>query len=100
MESAANDPQLLATDLADYLVRKDVPFRDAHAIIAKLAATGKPLNTFSGDEFRAASDALGPDAHEIFDAGAALRRRTATGAPSPKNIDRQIARWRELLATE
>jgi argininosuccinate lyase len=100
MESAANDPQLLATDLADYLVRKDVPFRDAHAIIAKLAATGKPLNTFSGDEFRAASDAFGPDAHEIFDAGAALRRRTATGAPSPKNIDRQIARWRELLATE
>src|SRR5438876_12178623 len=37
MESAASDPQLLATDLADYLVRKGVPFRDAHAIVGKLA---------------------------------------------------------------
>jgi len=100
MESAATDPQLLATDLADYLVRKGVPFRDAHAAVGKLAATGKPLNTLSDDEFRAASGAFGPDVHEIFDARAALGRRTATGAPSPENIGRQIVRWRELLVTE
>jgi len=100
MESAATDPQLLATDLADYLVRKGVPFRDAHAAVGKLAATGKPLNTLSDNEFLAASDAFGPDVHEIFDARAALRRRTATGAPSSANIGRQIARWRELLSTE
>jgi len=100
MESAAADPQLLATDLAEYLVRKDVPFRQAHAIVGKLAASGKPLNTFSDDEFRAASDAFGPDVHEIFDIRAVLRRRTATGAPSPENIERQIARWHQLLAPE
>jgi argininosuccinate lyase len=100
MESAASDPQLLATDLADYLVRKGVPFRDAHAIVGKLAASGKPLNTLSNDEFRAASDAFGADVHEIFDLRLALRRRTATGAPSPENIERQIARWNKLLVPE
>jgi argininosuccinate lyase len=100
MESAARDPQLLATDLADYLVRKGLPFRDAHAVVGKLAASGKPLNTPSTDEFRAASDAFGADVHEIFDVHAALRRRTATGAPSPENIQRQMARWRQLLAPE
>ena len=100
MESAANDPQLLATDLADYLVRKGVPFRNAHKIVGQLVAIGKPLNTFSDDELRATSDAFGPDVHEIFDARAALRRRTATGAPSPENIGRQMAHWRHLLAPE
>jgi len=100
MESAASDPQLLATDLADYLVRKGVPFRDAHAIVGKLAASGKPLNTLSNDEFNAASDAFGADVHEIFDLRLALRGRTATGAPSPENIERQIARWHKLLVLE
>jgi argininosuccinate lyase len=100
MESAAGDPGLLATDLAEYLVGKGVPFRDAHAIIGKLTACGKPLNSLSNEEFRAASDAFAPDIREIFDARAALRRRTATGAPSPQNIERQIARWRELLTVE
>jgi argininosuccinate lyase len=100
MESAATDPQLLATDLAEYLVRKGVPFRDAHAIVSKLAASGKPLSAFSDEDLRTASDAFGPDVHEIFDARAALRRRSATGAPSPGNIERQMARWRHLLAPE
>ena len=100
MESAARDPQLLATDLAEYLVRKGVPFRDAHGIVGKLTASGKPLNALSDDEYRAASDAFGPDVHEIFDIRAALRRRTATGAPSPENIQRQMARWGELLVRE
>ena len=100
MESAGRDPQLLATDLADYLVRQGIPFRDAHAVVGKLAASGKPLNTLSNDEFRAASDAFGADVHEIFDLRAALRRRSATGAPSPENIERQMERWRQLLATE
>jgi len=100
MESAATDPQLLATDLAEYLVRKGIPFRDAHAIVGKLAASGKPLNSLSDDEYHAVSDAFSPDVHEIFDVRAALRRRSATGAPSPENIERQMERWRQLLATE
>ena len=100
MESLANDPQLLATDLAEYLVGKGVPFREAHAIVGKLAASGKRLNALSDEEFRAASDAFGEDVREVFDVRKALQRRSATGSPSPENIERQIARWRQLLQTE
>ena len=100
MESAAGDPALLATDLAEYLVGKGVPFRDAHAIIGKLSARGKPLSSLSSEELREASDAFSPDVQEIFDARKALGRRTATGAPSPPTIERQIAHWRELLRVE
>jgi argininosuccinate lyase len=100
MESLANDPQLLATDLAEYLVGKDVPFREAHAIVGRLAASGERLNALSDEEFRAASNAFGEDVREVFDVRRALRRRSATGSPSPENIERQIARWRQLLQTE
>jgi argininosuccinate lyase len=100
MESLANDPQLLATDLAEYLVAKGVPFREAHAIVGKLAASGKRLNALSNEEFRAASHAFGEDVREVFDVRKALGRRSTTGSPSPENISRQIARWRELLETE
>jgi argininosuccinate lyase len=100
MESSANDPQLLATDLAEYLVGKGVPFREAHAIVGKLAASGKRLDALSNEEFRAAADTFGEDVREVFDVRKALGRRSATGSPSPENISRQIARWRELLETE
>src|SRR6266487_925391 len=100
MESLANDPQLLATDLAEYLVGKGVPFREAHTIVGKLAASSKRLNTLSNEEFRAASNAFGEDVREVFDVRKALQRRSGTGSPSLENISRQIARWRELLETE
>jgi len=100
MESLANDPQLLATDLAEYLVGKGVPFREAHAIVGKLAASGKRLNAVSEEEFRAASNAFGEDVREVFDLRKAMQRRSATGSPSPENIERQIGRWRQLLQTE
>ena len=100
MESLANDPQLLATDLAEYLVGKGVPFREAHAIVGKLAASGKRLNALSEEEFRAASNAFGEDVREVFDVRKAMQRRSATGSPSPENIERQIGRWRQLLQTE
>jgi argininosuccinate lyase len=100
MESLANDPQLLATDLAEYLVGKGVPFREAHAIVGKLAASGKRLNALSDEEFRAASNAFGEDVREVFDVHKAMQRRSATGSPSPENIERQIGRWRQLLQTE
>jgi argininosuccinate lyase len=100
MESLANDPQLLATDLAEYLVGKGVPFREAHAIVGKLAASGKRLNALSDEEFRAASNAFAEDVREVFDVRKALQRRSAAGSPSSENIERQIARWRQLLQTE
>lgn len=99
MEAAAADPQMLATDLAEYLVRKGVPFRDAHQIVGRLVAeqSGAPLSALSIDQLRRVSAHFDADALGVFDARTALSHRTATGAPSPQNVAQQLARWRAQL---
>jgi argininosuccinate lyase len=97
MAAAASDPNLLATDIAEYLVQRGMPFRDAHKAVAELAAqaveTGTPLDKLCGS-----SPIFSSDVAHLFDPRESLRRRTAVGAPSPENVRAQIARWRELLA--
>jgi argininosuccinate lyase len=93
-EAAANDPLLLATDLAEFLVKRGMPFRDAHhavgALVAASEKSGVPLPSLAAQKY-------GPSAGHVFDVRRALAARTATGAPSPKNVREQIARWKKLL---
>jgi argininosuccinate lyase len=101
MESAADDPNLLATDLAEYLVKKGMPFREAHEAVGKMvarAATAKvALNNVSLLEMQEISKLFGDDVLKVFDVRGSLAKRTATGAPSPENVAAQIARWKSLL---
>jgi argininosuccinate lyase len=101
-ESAASDPALLATDLADYLVKKGVPFREAHHIVGALVAEaekqGKPLNALPLEAFRALSPKFGSGVHQVFDVRKALAARALTGAPSPANVQRQLKRWEKVLS--
>jgi argininosuccinate lyase len=101
MEEAAADPNLLATDLAEYLVKKGMPFRDAHEAVGKMvtraAALGVPLDQIPMAEMQKISLLLGNDVAAIFDSRLSLAQRTAIGAPSPENIAAQIERWRALL---
>jgi argininosuccinate lyase len=101
MESAADDPNLLATDLAEYLVKKGMPFREAHEAVGKLvtrAATAKvALNNVSLLEMQEISKLFEDDVLKVFDVRGSLAKRTATGAPSPENVAAQIARWKSLL---
>jgi argininosuccinate lyase len=101
MEAAAADPNLLATDLAEYLVKKGMPFRDAHEAVGRLvahaAALSVPLDQLPADERQKISPLLQDDIATIFDARHSLAQRTAIGAPSPENVAAQIARWRALL---
>ena len=97
MLEAASDPSLLATDLAEYLVQRGMPFRDAHKTIGELAARAAETGT-SLVELCESSPLFGREAAQLFDPHESLRRRTAVGAPSPENVRAQIARWRELLA--
>ncbi len=96
--AAASDPMLLATDLADYLVKKGVPFRDAHELVGKAVAqsiaTKIPLDQL---DFPALDPAYGPDAKNVFSLEIALAARTNPGAPSPANVNAQIMRWKDLL---
>jgi argininosuccinate lyase len=101
MESAANDPNLLATDLAEYLVKKGMPFREAHEAVGKLVARAlnakQALNNVSLLEMQEISPLFKDDVVKVFDVRASLAQRTAVGAPSPENVAGQIVRWKSLL---
>jgi argininosuccinate lyase len=97
MLSAASDPGLLATDLADYLVKRGVPFREAHEIIGKLVAFSiqhqRPFAKLTLPEYQQFSDRFTDDVFEVLNLDHALRSRTAVGAPSPKNVAAELEAW-------
>jgi argininosuccinate lyase len=99
--AAVADPALLATDLADYLVRKGVAFREAHhavGAVVKLAETVKVrLDQLPLEAVAKLHPAFGPDWADSFDLPKAMARRTGTGMPGPAQVNRQFARWKRLL---
>ena len=99
---AANDPALLATDLADYLVKKGMPFRQAHHIVGKVVALaekiGRPLNKLTLAELQSVNKTFGRDALAVFDLKRAMAKRNLTGAPGTKEVAKQLARWRKQLS--
>lgn len=99
--AAAADPQLLATDLADYLVRRGVAFRQAHhlvgAVVAVAERKGCPLDRVTVAELRTISDQFGDDVGEIFNLKRAMARRTLTGSPGTREVARQLKSWRRRL---
>jgi len=99
--TAAEDPALLATDLADYLVLHGLPFRQAHEVIGKLVAytleQQRTLRELTIDEFRKFSDRFGPDTFEVLDLDRAISRRTTIGAPSLENVAAELERWKSIL---
>ncbi len=101
MEEAANDPNLLATDLAEYLVTKGMTFRKAHEIVGKLVAAamdkGTKLNAIALADLKKLSPLFDVDAVEVFDVRRSLAARRAIGGPSPENVKAQIKSWRNQL---
>jgi argininosuccinate lyase len=93
---ASSDPMLLATDLADWLVKQGVPFRSAHELVGKAVAeavaTKTPLDQL---DLAKVDPTFTSDASSVFSLTRALAARTNPGAPSVENIRAQIARWRQ-----
>lgn len=102
MEAAAGDALLVATDLADHLVLRGLPFRAAHEAVGKLvalaAARGITLRELTDDDLLAASPMFEPGALKILDARRSLDARTAEGAPSPARVSARLDYWRAHLA--
>ncbi len=100
--AATADPLLLATDLADYLVKHGVPFRQAHEVIGKLVAFSLEQNRgfadLSLEEFQGFSPAFEADLFDCLNVQAALCARQGIGAPSPDNVAAQLTRWRAELS--
>ena len=95
--AAAGDAALLATDLADYLVRKDMAFRQAHhvvgAVVALAERAGKGLNQLTLAELKTVDKTFSADALAVFDLKKAMAQRNITGAPGTKEVARQLKRW-------
>jgi argininosuccinate lyase len=102
--AAVADPMLLATDLADYLVNRGVPFRHAHEMVGKAVALctqrGCELPELSIADYKGISAKYREDLYECFQLEKALAARQAVGAPSPDNVAEQLAQWQKRLAVE
>ena len=94
MRKAASGGFICATDLADYLVRKGLPFRTAYKIVGgavgKCIAEGKTLETLSFEEYKALSDVFEPDLYEAIDLSACVEKRISLGGTSPQNVQMQV----------
>jgi argininosuccinate lyase len=92
--SAALDPAMLATDVAEYLVRKGVPFRDAHHLSGQAVALaeqrGIPMSALTEEDWHSLSPHFGHDVRQVFDFSQSVASRDVPGGTSPRAIREQI----------
>ncbi|RFA27210.1 argininosuccinate lyase [Alkalilimnicola ehrlichii] len=90
-----------ATDLADYLVRKGVPFRDAHEIVGRSVRygveQGKDLSEMSLEELRQFSDVIAADVHDVLTLEGSVGARDHFGGTAPAQVRLQVKRAKERL---
>jgi argininosuccinate lyase len=102
--AAASDPALLATDLADYLVTRGLPFRQAHhavgAAVALAEQKGKKLNELTLAEYQSIEPLFDAGVHALFELDQAMARRNLAGAPGDREVQRQLRRWQKFLARD
>ena len=89
----------LATDVADYLAKKGVPFRKAHEIVGKIVAycldKGKELQTLSLDEFKKFSDKFDEDILSLMSVEGSVNSRDIIGGTAREQVKREIKRIKE-----
>jgi argininosuccinate lyase len=95
--AAALDASLLATELADYLVMKGLPFREAHHLVGQAIQLG-PLNTLSAEALAAVSPAFGPDVVQVWDFAAAVERRAVLGGTAVGSVRAQVEAGRKVAS--
>jgi argininosuccinate lyase len=104
MRAAVEDPSgyLLATEAADWLVRRGVPFREAHEAVAGLVRTaeaeGRDLADLPLETWLGAHPAFDGSVKEALTVEAALAARRAVGGTAPANVRRELQRWARRLA--
>jgi argininosuccinate lyase len=96
MADAADSPAAAAIDLAEYLVEKGVPFREAHGVVAALVRDSLERHLPLAELVQAHPD-LGSDAVALLEPGVPVTRRTSPGAAGPEAVADQLRRFRERL---
>ena len=91
---AAIDSTMMATDLADYLVGLDIPFREAHALTGQAVRLafekGKSLDELSLAEYQAIHPDFDENVNQVFDPRVSIARRKAIGGTAPEAVKSQI----------
>jgi argininosuccinate lyase len=104
MRAAARQGFATATDLADYLVRKGIPFRDAHEVVGKAVALGvregRDLSELTLDELRQFSAAIGEDVFAVLTLEGSVAARDHLGGTAPGQVRDAVARARERLGSQ
>jgi argininosuccinate lyase len=103
MEHQATAGFALATDVADVLVEKGLPFRQAHEIVGELVALceglGLELHEASDDQLASVSQHLTPDVRAVMTAGASVARKSGIGGTAPSRVEEQRAQLKEFIET-
>jgi argininosuccinate lyase len=102
LAQASGDEFLAATDIADLLVRRGMPFRQAHGVVAGLVrsavAQGTTLSALSREEIAAASPLLDDEYYAVLDQGAWLESKVSEGGTSLHRVRAQLQQLRSELA--
>ena len=102
MQAAASRGYLNATELADYLVRKGMPFRNAHETVGRVVLQaierGIELNEFSVGELHSFSELIEEDVFEALKLENALATKAQRGGTSPETVSAALAQARSMLA--
>ncbi len=102
MRNAALRGYATATDLADYLVMKGLPFRDAHEVVGRLVAdgisAGKDLSELSLETMQAQSNLIEGDIFTVLTLEGSVNARNHPGGTAPSQVTRAIQRAREAIA--
>ena len=100
--AAALDPAMLATDVAEYLVRKGVPFRTAHHLSGQAVALAEHRNIAMSElsiaDWQSISTAFGSDIRQVFDFARSVASRDVPGGTSPRALQEQFQRAHTWLA--
>jgi len=101
LEGASGDEMIAAVDVADMLVRRGVPFRQSHGIVAGLVrdavAAGKPLSALTREELAGHSDALDDEYYEVLSRGSWLESKVSEGGTALHRVREQLAHARAEL---
>jgi argininosuccinate lyase len=101
MAAAAADEMVAATDVADLLVRKGMPFREAHGVVGDLVRTalesGRMLSDLKPDELAAHSELLDDEYYSVLDEGAWLDSKVSHGGTAAARVDEQLAAAHRVL---
>ena len=101
MGASAGEGFSTATDIAEYLVRKGIPFRSAHEITGRIVLycidSNKDLKSLTMDRLQKFSPVIGNDIYVILDPAESVKARSSYGGTSPSEVKRQIRTYKKIL---